>query len=82
VTGTVKWKYLTGGYVRSSPAVANGVVYIGSSDGSLYALDASTGAVLWSYTIGGGLPVFSSPTVVNGVVYLAAADDHVYAFGL
>src|SRR5271165_2119830 len=38
-----KWSYATGGNVWSSPAVANGVVYAGSSDGNLYALKASTG---------------------------------------
>ena len=36
----------------SSPAVANGVVYIGSGDGNVYALNASTGAKLWSYATG------------------------------
>ena len=30
-------------------AAANGLVYVGSDDGYLYALDASTGALLWSY---------------------------------
>jgi hypothetical protein len=34
-----KWKFHTNGYVFSSPAVANGVVYVGSSDGNLYAID-------------------------------------------
>jgi outer membrane protein assembly factor BamB len=53
--------------VRSSPAVANGVVYVGSEDHSLYALSAATGAKLWSYTTGD--TVDSSPAVANGVVY-------------
>ena len=30
------WQYTTGGQVNSSPAVANGVVYVGSNDGKLY----------------------------------------------
>jgi outer membrane protein assembly factor BamB len=34
--------------VYSSPAVTNGVVYVGSNDGNLYALYASTGAKLWA----------------------------------
>jgi len=36
-------------FVFSSPAVANGVVYIGSYDQKLYALNATTGKRLWSY---------------------------------
>ena len=37
------WSYTTGYNVISSPAVVNGVVYVGSIDGNLYALSASTG---------------------------------------
>ena len=72
----LKWSYATGGPVYSSPAVANGVVYVGSGD-DLYALNASTGALLWSYTTGGG--VFSSPAVANGVVYVGSNDPNFFA---
>ena len=41
-TGTVIWRRATG-LVLSSPAVANGVVYVGSANHYLYALDAATG---------------------------------------
>ena len=61
----------------SSPAVANGVVYVGSGDYNVYALDAATGAKLWSYHTGGA--VYSSPTVANGVVYVGSYDYNVYA---
>ena len=58
----------------SSPAVANGVVYVGSfnEDGPqpLYALNAKTGALLWSYLL--GLENVSSPAVANGVVYVGS----------
>ena len=43
------WSYTTGYVVISSPAVVNGVVYVGSIHRSVYALNASTGAKLWSY---------------------------------
>ena len=48
------WSYRTGYSVESSPAVANGVVYVGSGR-NLYALNASTGAKLWSYATAHGL---------------------------
>ena len=57
--------------------MANGVVYIGSDDNNVYALKASTGAKLWSYTT--GYQVFSSPAVANGVVYVGSQDNNVYA---
>ena len=44
-----KWTYATGAFVESSPAVMNGVVYIGSDDGNLYALNASSGQKMWSF---------------------------------
>ena len=45
---SLKWSYGTDGSVASSPAVANGVVYVGADDGNLYALNAHTGEILWS----------------------------------
>jgi outer membrane protein assembly factor BamB len=54
----LKWKFDLGSMAGqfSSPAVANGVVYVGSSDNdSVYAVNASTGAKLWSFTVGGSV---------------------------
>ena len=36
-TGTILWKYATGGGIHSSPAVVDNNLYIGSGDGSVYA---------------------------------------------
>jgi uncharacterized repeat protein (TIGR01451 family) len=63
--------------VESSPAVANGVVYFGSLDRNVYALNASTGAKLWTFAT--GADVSSSPAVANGVVYFDSVDFNVYA---
>ena len=63
--------------LASSPAVANGMVYVGSLDDNIYALNATTGALLWSYTTGS--IVASSPAVANGMVYVGSEDDNVYA---
>lgn len=61
----------------SSPTVVNGVVYVAAYDGNVYALNASTGAKLWSYLTGG--IVFSTPAVSKGVVYVGSGDGNVYA---
>ena len=66
--GLLKWSFQTESDVVSSPAVANGVVYVGVAP-TLYALNAQTGAKLWSYTTGDWW-VQSSPAVANGVVYV------------
>jgi serine/threonine-protein kinase len=64
------WSFTTNGAVVSSPAVVDGVVYVGSGDKNLYALNASTGTKIWNYTIGGVL--YGGPAVVDGVVYASA----------
>ncbi len=65
----------------SSPAVANGVVYVGILDGNVYALNASTGTTLWSYATGAGRFLTSSPAVANGVVYIMPYDPSYYGSG-
>jgi outer membrane protein assembly factor BamB len=73
------WNYTTGNYVYSSPAIVDGVVYVGSYDGKVYALNATTGVQVWNYTasIGG---VYSSPAVAGGVVYVGShSAGNVYA---
>ena len=66
-TNHVLWSYITGNAVESSPAVVDGVVYVGSDDGKVYALSAATGALIWSHTIGDKVP---SLGVANGVIYV------------
>jgi outer membrane protein assembly factor BamB len=61
----------------SSPAVANNTVYIGSGDQHVYALDAATGALKWSFATGD--VVHASPAVVDGTVYVGSWDRNVYA---
>jgi outer membrane protein assembly factor BamB len=73
-----KWSAPIAVDVASAPAVANGLVYVGSDDDHLYALDARTGAQVWSAATGG--PIWSSPAVADGVVYVGSADSYVYAF--
>ena len=72
---TQRWATPTEGHVYSSPAVVNGVVYVGSLDGKVYALDTTTGAVRWSAGI--GYEVLSSPAVVNGIVYAATYNESI-----
>jgi outer membrane protein assembly factor BamB len=79
------WKFPTKDVVHASPAVVGGTVYIGSWDSYLYAIDAVTGQLRWSFKTGED-PVIhnqvgfqSSPAVVDGTVYVGCRDAHVYA---
>jgi len=73
----VRWTLHTHGEVNSSPAIVNGVVYVGSNDGNLYALDEKTGAVKWTFAAQARIP--SSPAVSDGLVYFGSYDGTFYA---
>ncbi|HEX9654587.1 MAG TPA: PQQ-binding-like beta-propeller repeat protein [bacterium] len=61
------WTFAAGDVVESSAAIADGMVYFGSLDGFLYALDFATGELKWKYQAADEIK--SSPAVYNGVVY-------------
>ncbi|MEJ2240816.1 MAG: PQQ-binding-like beta-propeller repeat protein [Candidatus Bathyarchaeota archaeon] len=67
--GTKIWNYSTNGKVRTSPAVVDGIVYVGSGSG-VYAINASTGAKIWNNLT--GALIFKTPVVAYGYVYAGA----------
>ena len=74
------WKFKTdvrNVWFGSSPAIADGVVYVGSEDGRLYALDARTGQEKWSFQT--FQSVVSSPAVAGGMIYIGSFDGRLYA---
>ena len=78
-TNQTLWIYPTGGAVESSPAVVNGLVYVGSGSrsapysGNVYCLNAASGAFVWSYPAGVWA---SSPAVAGGLVYVGSTDGY------
>jgi outer membrane protein assembly factor BamB len=79
------WTFATGKDVSASPSIVNGVVYIGSWNGHEYALNASTGALLWKTFLGldsfGNHPrgIASSASVSDGTVYVGGGNSSWYA---
>lgn len=74
-----RFSAVTGAAIHfSSPAIANGVAYIGSEDDKLYAFNASSGTLLWTASTTN--VVDSSPAVSNGIVYVSDANGILYAF--
>jgi outer membrane protein assembly factor BamB len=67
--------------VRTSPAVVNGVVYVGTIDGGVYAVDASSGTKLWNISTGNIVEEHygSSPAVSDGIVYIGTDGSGVFA---
>jgi len=74
----IQWRFKTRGHVLSSPAIYAGVVYVGSDDRNLYAIDAASGTEKWHFETKGGA-VNSSPAVSAEAVYFLSADSSFYA---
>ena len=74
------WKTVlsAGQELRAAPSLgANGTVYIGSENGTFYAVDSSTGVIKWEFATGKGI---EAPALVDGRdnVYVASLDSKVY----
>lgn len=75
-TGDVLWSYYSNfNSFCSSPAIADGKVYIGNSYGHVYCLNESTGAYIWDLFVGDG---DSSLAITEGSVIVASQSGHVY----
>ena len=51
-SGTLKWSFTGDGTLSSAPIVVNGVVYVGSTSGKLYAVSENSGTNVWTGTVG------------------------------
>jgi outer membrane protein assembly factor BamB len=71
------WTFATKDEIISSPAVADGTVFIGSTDNSVYAIDQVTGGKRWSYPT---QDMVEAPALVlDGRVYIGSSDGILYA---
>jgi outer membrane protein assembly factor BamB len=80
VTGDVIWKSLSpgaGSTGTSSPIVAHGNVYCGSTDGNLYVWDKLTGGIKWKYQTAD--EIRTGGTIVNDIIYFGSGDKYMYA---
>jgi eukaryotic-like serine/threonine-protein kinase len=73
----VKWRFPTGDRIVSSPVYRDGVIYIGSDDGNVYAVDAASGRQRWARPTRG--PVSSTPAATADTVYALSYDGRLYA---
>jgi len=54
--GRIMWSFAGDGHLSSAPIIVNRYIYIGSSTGNLYALDAMSGKQVWSTNVGAEIP--------------------------
>ncbi len=73
-----KWSYNVFSPIRCSPVIKNEIVYVGTSNGAVYAFNENTGDVIWQESTDG--KIISSPLVSDGVCYVASQNGNLYAF--
>ncbi len=62
--------------VTATPVADGNLIYMTTSNGTIFAFDTGSGAIAWSFTA--AAPITSSPTVYNGYVYFGGMDGNVY----
>src|SRR6185436_6288170 len=71
------WTFKAAEGISSTAAIADGSVFVGSLDGTLYSLDLATGALRWKHKTEDEIK--SSPSVKGGVVYFGDAGGKLHA---
>ena len=76
--GTVQWEYRgTSDRTVAPPALAEGTVYLPSSDHNVYAIDIETRDTRWVFETENW--VWATPLVVEDTVFIASMDHILYA---
>lgn len=73
----VRFQFLADGPVRGGFGLAAGRLLFGTEAGSLYAIDARTGALRWRHAVGS--PILSTPAILGSTAYFTTWDDALHA---
>ncbi len=71
------WTFSCEDEIRGTASYGDGVLYIGSYDHNLYALEADNGNFIWKYAANGG--IVSKPAIHDGKVYFGSTDQYIHA---
>ncbi|NIO22734.1 MAG: PQQ-binding-like beta-propeller repeat protein, partial [Candidatus Aenigmarchaeota archaeon] len=72
------WNATFGGSVASSPKIADGILYFGSMDQNVYAVNPKTGKEMWRTKLG-GIIIFCNPVFWKGLLMIGTLDQKFYA---
>jgi len=70
------WQFACEDEIRGPATCSNGILYVGSYDNNLYALDADTGQFIWKYPTDGG--IVSKPAVYENCIYFGSEDKRLH----
>lgn len=77
LSGSPKWKLAIVNGAEASAAIINDRLFIGASDGQVYAINAETGEVLWTFVT--KVETLSEPLIHDGVLYVLNGNNTLYA---
>lgn len=77
-TGDEKWKFFAEDLIFSQPSIHEGIIYFGSHDSYLYAVNAENGRLMCRYKAEDA--ILSSPVVDENILYFGSDDGLLYAF--
>ena len=73
-TNQFLWSFSGDGFLQSAVLVVNNYVYVGSSQGRLYAIDANTGQQVWTVNTGSSIPYVNEISPAQPLTSFAAAE--------
>jgi outer membrane protein assembly factor BamB len=77
-TGQQEWRVPAESEILSAPAYADGVVYYGTTDKKVYAVDVESRGIKPGWPFEADSAIWASPLVADGQVYVASMDHHLY----
>jgi len=72
------WNYSTGIDGPSGYSVYGGIIYVAWGNGTVFALNVTTGTVIWNYSAG-TIGINTAPAISSGIIYIGSKDDNLYA---
>lgn len=77
----VLWKVtISGGAFEGTPVIADGVVYLGDMDGTVYAWNLEDGKERWKHKVDSGF--IAAPAVRDNLLYIGDIDGKFYALDI
>lgn len=77
--GTLKWKFLAGNSIYSSPVKWGSLILVGANDRKVYAIDSSTGTKVWDYQLGALIDMSTAALAPDGTLFIGCSDGKLYA---
>lgn len=79
-SGKIKWRFKAKRAITSSPVTSDGVLYFGSVDSVLYAVDAISSYIIWRFRM--SKPTISTPFIAEDLIFTGCVDGKIYCIDI